>query len=123
MLVDKKIVIENGFADREFLFGDALYNNIWYSLQIKKGSMFYNREFGSELHLLRSSQKMTSNTYELAKEYIKKALQWILDAGRLKSFESEVEQNSVVKSRLDITITALRSDNKQVTYNLWYNLV
>ncbi len=123
MIVDKAIVVEQAYADTEFAFGDSLFNTIWIALQVEKGSLFFDLEFGSRLHLLRQSSKITDNTLVMAEEYVKEALNWLVDIERLKSFQPIASKNNENINRIDIQINAFKSNDEFVTYNVWYDLV
>jgi len=62
---------------------------------------------GSRLWLLERA-KRTQQTLQLAQEYIREALQWLIDAGVVASFQIKVEW--IAGNQLSAQVTALRND-------------
>ena len=58
----------------DFAKADNILNNLYLSIVVRKGSFFFNTDFGSRLHLLK---KLTDKNVALAKNYVDEALQWI----------------------------------------------
>jgi len=123
--VDKTIVTvpaSNNLPDIEFGLSDSLYNNIWISIHMRRGSMINEPGFGSRLHELKNA-KPTAGTVNKAKLWVADCLEWLKTIGRVKKILANVEINSEIETRLNIYLTLIRSDNEPVTYNLWYDLV
>ena len=114
---------DKGFPEMSFNKSSGLYNNIFTSLRIKKGSFFQNRDFGSRLHLL-VRLKNTSTTESLAREYCKEALQWLLDTGKATNINVETERDSSgVTARLKIKIVVTSASGDVVTYEQFLEVI
>lgn len=125
MPVDKTIVTvpeSNDLPDIEFSLSDSLYNNIWISIHTRRGSRINDPEFGSRLHELKNA-KLTAGTVNKAKLWVADCLKWIKTIGRVSKILANVEIDSEIETRLNIYLTLIKSDEKPVTYNLWYDLV
>ncbi len=100
-----------------------LYNNIYLSLMVKRGSFFQNTDFGSRLHLLQR-EKNTPRVEALAVEYCKEALAWLIDAGRVESFDYDTERDTTQNpGRLKIVITATKADGDAVPFTTYVEVV
>jgi len=87
--------------------------NVYLSLNLSQGSMFNNPEFGLKLDDIK---KVTNNSIALIKERYEKALQWMLDAGKIKSLKVTVERDSIAYSRINAKIEILQNNDEPVTY-------
>lgn len=78
---------------------------------------------GSKLYLLRR-EKITPETIEKAKEYIRQALQWMIEDGVASEININVERNSGNNERVDAIVTIKRGDNlRTMRFNdLWASL-
>jgi phage gp46-like protein len=100
-----------------------LSNNIFLSLAVRRGSFFQNPSFGSRLYLL-LRKKNSAQTAALAKEYVREALQWIVDAGRASAIDITVERDTTVDlSRLKLLIQATKADGETVTFTTFTEVV
>lgn len=88
--MDFAIEFNAGQADMTWDPVEDISNNIWLSLNVKKGTLFSAPEFGSRLHLI---EKNTPQAPALAEAYAKEALKWLLDIGRAKSIDVTAEQD------------------------------
>jgi phage gp46-like protein len=59
---------------------------------------------------------MTDQNLNLAKQYLKECLQWLITIGRAKSFIITVERDDIDKNRMDIKIDAQQADGLMITY-------
>jgi len=79
---------------------DPLLNAVLLSLHIKRGSWFFNPDFGSRLDEI----KTTSNTdLALARQYVEDSLQWLIGAGLASKIE--VRATAQRGGRLNFFIT------------------
>jgi len=121
--MDFAIETAQGHGIMTFHPAENIMNNIYLSLMIPKGSCFWNPEFGSRLHELKRS-KDTERTAELARQYCKEALQWIVDTGRAKSIEVTAERDRNVSSnRLKIHVQAVQADGREVSFDVFQEVV
>jgi phage gp46-like protein len=101
-------------------FADSLYNNIYLSLHVKKGTLFTNPEFGSRLHEI---QKVSDISIEKIKQYSNDALKWIIAAGKSQSITVDVERSSSSKNEIKLTITVLRNNGEEFVVFTWFSVI
>jgi len=106
----------DGFGQAELTDqpGSDLMNQVYLSLAIRRGSWFFNPEFGSRLHLLQR-EKNLPRTEQLLKDYVSEALQWLYDTGRIIAHET-VTERAVNSGRIKYTVTVTAADGELVTY-------
>jgi len=92
--MDFAITINNqtGLGQMTYEKVTTLMNNIYLSLKVDKGSFFADTNFGSRLYLLRRS-KNTPTTMQLAVDYCKEALQWLIDESKASAVEVFAERD------------------------------
>jgi phage gp46-like protein len=66
---------------------DATLNALMLSLHIRRGAWFFNPDFGSRLHEIRTT---SDRDIALARQYALEAVQWLLDAKIANTIELEV---------------------------------
>lgn len=88
----------------QYVLTDNIMNNIYLSLNIRKGSWPFAPDFGSRLHLL-MREKALVRVERLVKQYCDEALKWIIDAGRADSIEVAAELDKD-NARIKCLITA-----------------
>ena len=121
-------IATDGSASGQMTFGPPpantgnLSNNVWLSLMINQGSFFQNPDFGSRLYLLRR-EKNTLQTASLAAEYVKEALQWLLDSGRAKALDVATEKDAQNNGRLNAVIQVTKADGTTVTFKIFTGVV
>lgn len=98
---------------------ETLAVNVYLSLAVPRGSFFQNPDFGSRLHEL-ARAKNSARTEGLAVEYVKEALQWLLDTGRATSVTVATERE---KFRLKLLVTVTQADGLAVEYERFLELV
>lgn len=98
-------------------------NNIYLSLEVRRGSFFARPGFGSRLHLL-SREKNTARTAAIARDYCREALQWLLDSGRASAIEVTVERDPEGDPhRLKILVQATQADLTPVTFETFQEVI
>jgi len=102
---------------------NSIINNIYLSLAVEKGSFFANPDFGSRLHLLKRA-KNTVRTEQLARDYCREALQWLIDSGRATSIEVFTERDRTVDlNRLKLLVEATQTDGRVVSFEKFVEVV
>lgn len=119
-MVDFEIDFSGEKPVMTFEKGDALINNIFLSLWVKRGSFFLKPEFGSRLHTIR---KIATNTLKQAKEYVTEALKWLTDLRRITDLEVVIKKDAENKNRINIFIQALKPDGNEITFSTFYSVV
>lgn len=121
MTMDFKLKIDGIKADMTFEKADSIINNIWLSLNVERGSFFADPEFG--LRKLKRA-KNTEETERLAREYIKEALQWIIDIGRVKEIDVVTQRDTTRDLyRLNVWITAIQADGRKIEFETFLEVV
>lgn len=103
-MIDFTIFTTNGIPSMAYDQSYSLFNNVWLSLTIQRGSWWFNPVFGSRLYVLRR-MKNTPQTAALAVDYAKEALQWLLDTGRATAVTVATERDIRTTARLKLLIT------------------
>ncbi len=108
----------------QMTFNDAAnyMNNVYLSLMTRKGSFFQNPDFGSRLHLLNRS-KLTPQTVALAADYVREALQWMIDAGRATAVDVETEIDTAVTGRLKVRVDVTQNDGQIITFTTFVGVI
>jgi phage gp46-like protein len=90
----------------------SLKDCIWISLHVKRGTFFRDPQRGSEFHLL---NKASTATPARASAMAKRALRWLVDAGRISSNEPIVANATLVTDhRLQLDIKVVGADGQPV---------
>lgn len=117
--MDFQLEISGTNADMTWEKSESILNNIYLSLTVKRGTFFQNPGFGSRLHEL-SRAKNTARTRNLAAEYAKEALQWLIDAGRATEITVDIERRD---NGLALKVTATQADGLEVEYEHFVEVV
>lgn len=88
-------------------------NNILLSLHIKKGSLFVDKNFGSDLYKIKENR---STDLRLAESYARDALQWMLKITRLKSVDVLA---SAINDGIELKITATSAIGNIIPYTYY----
>jgi|GEM_PF-4021626 len=91
----------------------TLINIIHVSLAVAKGSWWVNPAFGSELGTLRRA-KATAATARLVESYIRAALKWLTDGGKLTAVSVTTE---IGKGRINYTVDATAKGGSPLKYS------
>lgn len=116
---DFGITITGVSADLSWEPQETILNNVYLSLIIRRGAFFQNPGLGSRLYLLERA-KNTERTARLAEEYIREALQWLLDTGRATKVDVQIERG---KTRLRAAVAVTQADGLVVSYERWIEVV
>lgn len=101
----------------------TIFNNVYLSLMLRKGSFFAAPEFGSRLHLLHRA-KNTARTELLAREYCREALQWLLDTGRATAVEVFAERDRQQNlNLLKLLVEVTQADGRELTFQTFVEVV
>ncbi len=99
---------------------DTIANNIWLSLNVRRGSFFARPEFG----MRELPNKNTPRAAALIEQYAKEALQWILDLGRATSIAVEAERDPVNHpNRIILRGEAVQADGRQISFEHFVEVV
>jgi len=109
---DLVINIDSGKGQLTLGYGDSLLNNVYLSLNIERGSWWYDVNFGSRFHLLRR-EKDTSSTRRRAVEYAEEALAWLVETKRATAVSAEA---MTVDGKLALYVTVTRPVGKPVVF-------
>lgn len=123
--MDFSITIDNqtGLGQMTFDKAATIMNNIYLSLKVQRGSFFADTSFGSRLHLLQRA-KNTEATARLAMDYCKEALQWMIDAGKIKSVEVYYERDRRQDlNRLKLLVEVTPLSGPAVSFSLFIEVI
>ena len=118
MAVGGPVVVTSATVGDKTDWDESLKNNMLLSLYIKKGSLFFNLDFGSRLQEIK---KLTDAAVDLARMYADSALQWMVLTGRLKSVSCRAERRD--GGTLMIFIDAVLPNSTEYSYNLFFPVV
>jgi len=118
--MDFEIEIEQGTGRGSMTFTKAenIMNNVYLSLMVKKGSFFFNRDFGLQKQ---ERAKCTDKTAALAKDYALDALNWLKELARAK--EITVQARRVDTHRIERTVEVTQADGLVVSYTTFVEVV
>ncbi len=121
--MDFAIAINNGRGEMTFDKADSIFNNVFLSLTIDKGSFFADPDFGSRLYLLKRA-KNTEQTARLARDYCREALQWLLDTGRATAVDIHTQRDRTQDlNRLKLLVEVTQADGRQVSFETFMEVV
>ena len=97
-----------------------ILNNVILSIMVPQGSFFQNTKFGSKLYMLKRTVA-SQDLPNLASDYIHEALQWLVDAGRIKSQQDITVQAALQTlsgtTRLVYRVDVTQADGQQVSFS------
>ena len=112
--MDFAIAYGNFAADMTWEPVETIANNVWLSLNVRRGTLFAAPRFGHRLHLLK---KNTARTAALAEAYTREALQWLVDIGRAVSVDVSAERDPVnYPNRMLLRGTVVQADGRRVPF-------
>ena len=100
--------------------GDPLWQCIWNSLATSKGALFCEPDFGSEINAIKT---VSDNSIGLMQQTVTRALQWLVDAGRIRSVAAEVTRDRQSIGRLNIVLTIIKGDFTAQKYELFVQVL
>lgn len=123
--MDFALEIDNstGISSLTFDKAETIMNNVWLSLTVDKGSFFANPAFGSRLYLLQRA-KLTPATIQLAEDYCKEALQWMLDSGKARAISVTAWRDATeFKYRLKLLVEVTPIVGEQVAFTTFVTVI
>ena len=116
--MDFSITMQDGLPQMSFDQSNDLFNNIYLSVTVVKGSFFHNPDFGLRS---RGRLKNTAATAALIRQDYLDALQWLIDIGRAKSVEVTAERDLLQDlSRLKLLVSVTPTDGgPPVTFTIF----
>ncbi|MGD9642767.1 MAG: phage GP46 family protein [Elusimicrobiales bacterium] len=109
---DLKINIEHGRGRLSLETTGTLLNNIFMSINMLKGSWWFNPDFGSRLHEI-AREKDTTRAEMLARSYAEEALRWLVETKRAQSVAASTART---KGGLVLTVTAVSAAGEEVSF-------
>jgi phage gp46-like protein len=124
--MDFAITIDNqtGLGAMTFVKAENIMNNIYLSLKVKRGSFFYDPTFGSRLYLL-DREKNTEIKRQLAVDYAKEALQWMIASGKAQTVDVYAErdrQRNLDRMKLLVEVTPVNAD-QPVAFSIFVDVI
>ncbi len=119
--MDFAITLQDGQAQMTFSEAGDIFNNLYLSLTVGKGSFFHNPAFGLRQ---RGRLKNTKATAALIRHDYQEALQWLIDTGRAKSVDVSVERDRRQDlNRLKLLVEVVQADGRTVTFTTFKEVV
>lgn len=119
--MDFAITLQDDQAQMTFNEAGDIFNNIYLSLTVVKGSFFHNPAFGLRQ---RSRMKNTVATAALVCHDYKEALQWLIDTGRARSVDVSSERDRRQDlNRLKLLVEVVQADGRTVTFTIFREVV
>lgn len=119
--MDFAITLQDGQAQMTFDEAGDIFNNIYLSLTVAKGSFFHNPDLGLRQ---RGRLKNTEATAALIRHDYKDALQWLIDTGRAKSVDVSSERDRRQDlNRLKLLVEVVQADGRTVTFTTFRGVV
>lgn len=119
--MDFAINMQEGMGQMTFTPADDIFNNIYLSLTVEKGSFFHNPNFGLRQ---RGRLKNTETTAALLRHDYLEALQWLVDTGRAKSVAVWVERDRRQDlNRLQLLCEVMQADGRTMTFETFKEVV
>ncbi len=124
--MDFAITIDNqtGLGAMTFVKAENIMNNIYLSLKVKRGSFFYDPTFGSRLYLL-DREKNTEIKKQLAIDYAREALQWLIASGKAQTVDVYAErdrQRNLDRMKLLVEVTPVNAD-QPVAFSIFVDVI
>jgi phage gp46-like protein len=109
-------------ADLSYTPGTSsdLFNNVYLSLEITKGTWWFDQGFGLRR---RAHRKNTAAMAVLLQQDCRDALQWLLGNGRATSIEVSAIANPDNRTWLGIRCTVTAASGETVTYDKFTEVV
>jgi phage gp46-like protein len=90
----------------------SLKDDIWLSLQIRRGSFYQRPDRGSEFHTIK---KATTGVPARAEAMAKRALQWLVEAGRISAATPIIVSAALVtEHRLQLDVRVIGADGQPI---------
>lgn len=119
--MDFTIVLQDGRPAMTLEKAPNIFNNVYLSLTVQRGSWFQNPQFGSRLHLLK---KNLPRAAALAEEYAREALQWLLDTGRATRIDIYAERDRRQDlNRLKLLVEVTQADGTTLPFEHFVEVV
>jgi phage gp46-like protein len=105
-------VSNNGKGEMIWAKPTDISTNVWWTMNIDKGSMFNNPNFGLDISDIR---KITTNALRVFKQRSEDALKWLLTVGKASSIAVTVEKDDLDLNRINWQIDITQADGIPIT--------
>lgn len=113
-----KITLQDGAPVASYEQDATIGTDLLLSALIPQGAYFLDPGFG----LRAMPKKLTEQSLGLVEDYFRESADWLLKAGRAKSIDVLVEQDSEL-GRVNVQETAVQADDTVVTFETFVPLV
>jgi len=100
--------------------GSDLLNNVWLSLNIPRGSWWFDQAFGLRK---RPNMKNTPALVQLLQQDCRDALQWLLDNRRATAIEVDAQEVPGDRFRVRLACRITGANGKTVSYDKFVKVV
>ena len=118
-------IATDGSAAGEMTFGPSdngnLMNNVWLSLNIRRGTWWFDRSFGLRD---RGRMKNTEHNARRVEDDFKEALEWLLDIGKAKEIAvTAVREPTVNPYRLRVLVEVTPVAGDKISFTKFVEVV
>ena len=119
--MDYAITLQDGLASMSFDPADGIFNNVYLSLTVARGTFFHNTSFGLRQ---RGRLKNTPATAALIRQDYLEALQWLIDTGKATAIQVTVQQKTLQNlNRLELLVAVTQADGRVLTFTAFKEVV
>jgi len=112
---------DTGIGDMTFEKARDIFNNVYLSLSIERGTFFQNPKFGLRR---RFGLKNNEQTAALIRRDHQEALQWLVNTGRANKVEVFTEIDRLVNiNRLKVLVEVTQGDGQKVTFERFVEVI
>ncbi|KJS29553.1 MAG: hypothetical protein VR64_20600 [Desulfatitalea sp. BRH_c12] len=98
----------------------SIENNVWLSLNIRRGSFFAAPDFG----LRPLPKKNTARTARLVEAYVREALQWLIAIGRATAIDVTAERDPIAHpNRMLLRGSVTAADGRRVPFERFVEVI
>jgi phage gp46-like protein len=102
-----------GIPNLYFTKNNDIMTSIILSLHLPVGRFFFNPAWGHQLY---SIKKVNDPNLAIAQQYVKQALQWLIDLGKISSLNVLCERDDNRKDQINIKVNAVQPTGSIITY-------
>ena len=118
--MDFSIIMDNGIPQMSFSPESTIMVNLFLSINVQRGSFFYDPSFGSRLHTIK---KITDKTPDLVAAYVREATKWIIDCGKAALINVSAWRDPQNVNRVNLWVQATEADGNIVDFTQYVEVI
>ena len=99
---------------------DTILSDIVMCLSVKKGTWFFDPDFGHELDTV---DRFSEDVVPLVEAIVKRAVQKIIDSGKAVSIDVSAETSRIAENRIDYVVRAVQADGQIITWSSFKEII